>query len=125
MKRKKPSGHYNAPPSNRLRQVNELLRGELASEFTRELELPVGVIVTITRIVTAPDLHNATIYILVVPDNQSGTTLSTVRKQLRHIIHTISPRLVLKNLPKFNVEIDEAERKAQRIDSLLDSLNEN
>lgn len=124
MKRKKSSGHYSAPPSNRLRQVNELLRAELASEFTRELELPVGTVVTITRIVTSPDLRNATIYILVQPDNQSGTVLAIVRKKLRDMIHTVSHRIVLKNLPKFKVEVDEAERKAARVDELLDSLEE-
>lgn len=125
MKPKKPNAHYSAPPSNRLRQVNELLRSELASEFSRELELPADTVLTVTRVTTAPDLHTATVFISVLPDNQSGTVLTLVRKQMWHIMHAVGPRLVIKTIPKLTIVIDEAERRAARVDALLDSLDQN
>lgn len=110
--------------SDRIRQINELLRSELSLEFNRELELPEGSLVTITKINTAPDLHNATIFISITPIDKSGSILEAVRKQFPHIIQAIAPRLVIRTIPRFKIIIDEGERRAAHIDKLLDGLAE-
>jgi len=110
--------------SNSLNQVNELLRLELATALAKELELPHNVVLSITKVRTAPDLHNATVYISVVPDDQAGSVLNLVRKKLSHIMRSISGRLVLKNVPKIQIQLDETERAAARVEAILDKLKE-
>lgn len=107
---------------DRMRQVNELLRFELASEFSGVLDLPTGVVVSITKVIVSPDLHHANIFVSILPDNEAGSTLKLLRKQLSRVIDQAKPRIKLRHLPHFQVRIDETERKAQHIERLLDSL---
>lgn len=106
----------------RRQQINELIRTELAKEFSSTLELPAGSMVSITKVKTSKDLHYARIFISILPEQTSGSILTLVRKQLPRMIENASPRLVLRCLPKFAVVIDETERKAAHIEALLDSL---
>lgn len=103
-------------------QVNELLRNELAMEFMRSLALPEGVIASVTKVRTAPNLQHATVYVSIMPDKHTGTALAQIRKQLPSITKAIAPKLNLRKFPKVRIASDEAERSAAHIESILDSL---
>ncbi|MFA5995978.1 MAG: ribosome-binding factor A [Patescibacteria group bacterium] len=109
-------------PVDRLRQINELLRTELAREFRAVLELPTNVVVSITKVRTAKDLHTATIYLSILPDNYTGTALALIHKNFSRIIEQAIPRIKIRCVPKFRILLDETERKAAHIEKLLDSL---
>ncbi len=111
--------------SERIRQINELLRTELAIEFSRELELPDNCVVSITKIDTSPDLKNATICVSIIPDQKAGTILKILQKQLPHIKASIKSRITFRNLPKFRLKYDPTEKNASHIEQLLDSIKEN
>ncbi len=110
--------------SDRIRQVNELLRNEFALEFSRSLELPEGSVISITKVSTSPDMRNATIFVSILPDNKAGSLLKSIRTQLPSISREVASRVVLRSVPKIKVTIDDNERKAAHIESLLDSLKE-
>ena len=105
-----------------MRQINELLRTELAAEIMRSVDLPNDVFVSITKVDTSPDLHNATIFVSIVPDNKSGSSLEQIKKNLKNLATNVAPRLSLRTFPRLKVKIDEAERRASHIEALLDSL---
>lgn len=108
--------------ADRMRQVNELLRSELALQIQREVDLPEGVVVSVTKVKTSPDLRNASVLISIVPDNQSGTVLSLLKKRMKHIAGSVAPKLNLRTFPRLRIKIDEQERGAAHIEALLDSL---
>ena len=110
--------------ADRMRQINELLRSEIALHMQRDVELPDGVVVSVTKVNTSPDLRNATVLVSILPDNQTGSVLEIIRKQLPHVASTIAPKLSLRIFPRLKVMIDNQERSAAHIEALLDSLKE-
>lgn len=110
--------------SSRIRQVNDLLRVDFASAIQRLVELPPGVVVSVTRVHTTADLHHATIFISILPDHQSGSTLRLIKQHFRDIISSVVDQLSLHHIPHFHLKLDDTERLAARLDSLLDSLHD-
>lgn len=111
--------------ANRMDQINELLRVQIAQEFITGVELPAGTIVTVTRVRTAPDLKHASVMITVLPDNLTGSTLTLIKKTLPEISRNVSQRVNLRKFPKLKVIIDGTERSAAHIEALLDSISDN
>lgn len=109
-------------PPDRMRQINELLRNELAVEIHRSLDLPTDVFVSITKVKTAPDLHNATVFVSILPDNQTGSVLTMLQKNIKMLANEIAPRLNLRHFPRLRVQLDETERQAAHIEHILDTL---
>ena len=64
--------------SNRILQINELLRQELAALVSREIYLRDGLI-TVTKVKCSPDLKNASVRISVLPENFSGSALRELK----------------------------------------------
>ena len=111
-------------PPDRIRQINELLRNELAAEIHRSLNLPTNVFVSITKVKTAPDLHNATVYVSILPDSKTGSVLQLLEKKIKWLGHEIMPRVSIKHFPRLHVRLDETERQAAQIEHLLDTLHQ-
>ncbi|MDP3971040.1 MAG: ribosome-binding factor A [bacterium] len=111
--------------ANRMDQINELLRSELALQISRSVELPDGSVVSITKVRTSPDLRHASVFVTIMPDKLSGTILKTLKKELFNIGQEIAPKLSLRNFPRLQVKIDETERSAAHIENLLDKIKEN
>ena len=111
-------------PSSRIRQVNELLRLDFANAIQRLVELPPGVVVTVTRVHTTADLRHTTVFISILPDHQSGSTLRLIKQRLKDIISSVVEQLSFHHIPHFHVKLDDTERLAARLDTLLDSLRD-
>ena len=111
--------------ADRMRQINELLRTELSTALLRDVELPENAVVSITQVHTSPDLHHATVLVSILPDQLTGTILAQLRRELPHIMKELGPRLVLRNIPKMHLKLDETERSAARIEAILDSIKKN
>jgi ribosome-binding factor A len=56
--------------TNRIPKVNELIKREISRMILREIEFPIGALVTVTRVETSSDLKESSIYISVLPDNK-------------------------------------------------------
>lgn len=111
-------------PHDRMRRINQLLRDELAAEIHRSLDLPPGVFVSVTKVKTAPDLHNATVYVSILPDNQTGSVLRILQNHIKELSTQIAPRLTLRFFPRLYIKLDETERQATHIEHILDSLSD-
>ena len=48
---------------DRIDQVNELLKRELAQAIIQTVEVPAGVLITVARVKTSRDLHYATVWV--------------------------------------------------------------
>lgn len=112
--------------SNRIPKVNELLKHEVGAAIQRELEMPLGVLVTITRAQTEADLKTAKIFIRIYPENHSAGALDYLRKNARALQRGVNRRLQMKFVPELSFyldkEGDETEEKEYEIEKILDSL---
>lgn len=109
--------------SRRLDQINELLRGELASAASGGLELD-GCLVTILYVKTSPDLKNATVGISVLPENMTGSALKELRRRGGAFGRELGKKMKIKKIPRFNWVIDKNIRRAQEIEDCIKDIHE-
>lgn len=107
--------------SDRVRQVNELLRRAIAGIIQKEIELPVGSFVTITTVKTAPDLKSAVIFVTILPNALRGSVFAFLERKTVFIQSHVAKSVKLQFVPKLTFELDRGEIKAQRIYELLDT----
>ncbi len=111
-------------PSQRIRQINSQLRDYFATALMRMVELPQGVVVSITKVHTTADLHFCTIFLSIIPDTQTGSVLQLIRQNTHDLIEEVAGRITFRTIPRFKFVIDDTERKAQGIEQLLDSIKQ-
>jgi len=107
--------------SERILQINELLRKELAIIISKEIPLENGLI-TIIHAKTSADLKNATLLISVIPENLSGSALKNLRKNSSFFRSLLKKKLNLKYIPRLNWKIDPQERYALEMDKVFKNI---
>ena len=107
--------------SRRIQQVNELLRRELSTIITREVEF-FGTLITITIIETSSDLHYADVYFVVIPESASDDAIKKLNYSIFSIQQTLNKRLRMRPVPRIQFHIDREEQEAAEIDKILEGL---
>lgn len=108
--------------SQRTDQVESLIRTELGTIFTRDLEFPEGVLATVMDIECPLDLAHAIVWVAVNPADRSDEVITFLRSSSYEIQRQINSRLAMKIIPKLIFRADMTEEQAEDIDRLLDSL---
>ncbi|EKD76511.1 MAG: ribosome-binding factor A [uncultured bacterium] len=109
-------------PSQRIRQINTALRDYMATAIMRNVELPPGAVVSVTKVHTTADLHHAQVFLSIVPDNLAGSTLQIIKQHIHAIVSDVVDHITFRLVPQFHFKLDDTERKATQIEALLDSL---
>jgi len=113
--RKSKMTSFNDKP-NRVEKVSSLLKDKAADFFVQAI--PPTPMVTITRAKINPDFQRATIYISVYPDNDEQKTLEFLRRQRSDLTLYLKKNTRLGKIPFIDIELDQGEKKRQRIDQL-------
>jgi ribosome-binding factor A len=106
--------------SERLKQVNELLRSELALALNRYGVMP-DALITIAKVKCSSDLKNATVVVSVLPENKSGSALKLLRQNSALLARSLS-KLKIKYIPRLNWKIDSQARFASETDRFFNEL---
>ena len=106
----------------RVLQLNELIKRDLGAIISKEIELPDGCLVTVTRVQTTPDIKIAKIFISVLPENFRGTVLEILRKNNKNLHNQLKKQLKTKFTPNLQFLIDEQQAYANEIEKLLDEI---
>ncbi len=77
-----------------------------------------AVLLTVTQVKLSSDKEYATIYISVLPDNETDQTLAEARKRLRDLKTYLKEQTELRVIPWLSIELDQGEKKRQRLDKL-------
>lgn len=112
--------------TRRTERVNELLREELSALLVRGVKDPrVGQgLVTITEVVTAPDLKHATVYVshLGETPDRAGVLLG-----LSHAAHylqrELARRLDLRTIPELSFRFDPSIERGDRLAQLISQVS--
>jgi ribosome-binding factor A len=108
--------------SHRIDQINKLIQKNLGLIISREIEFPKGLIVSISKVVTGPDLKEARVYVSVMPEKMIPDAKKFLEKNKSVISKSLASTLTMKFSPKIEFKIDESIGKANRIEDILDSL---
>lgn len=110
---------------DRLDRVSELLRQEVSVLLERQVEVPPGVLATVTRVKVSPDLEQATVWLSVHPADRGPEVFEHVHREIRLIQRHLNRTLVMETVPRVRFVLDDGEDRAARIEHLLDSLGGN
>jgi ribosome-binding factor A len=103
----------------RLPQVNQLLQEELGSILLREFDLPDGVLVTVTRVVTSGNLQEAKVYISVMPEAKLQEVFGALGKNIYAMQQMLNKRLRMRPVPRIRWAVETKTSEAQKIEELL------
>ncbi len=108
--------------TDRMRRVNESIR-QVLSERLPELKDPRIGFVTVTGVVTARDLRQATVYISVLgSEKQRDKTLRGLEAAHSVLQSAIAHELKLKRTPQLAFEYDPSVERGVRMTKLIDDL---
>ena len=108
--------------TERMRRVNESVRQVLA-EALPELKDPRIGLVTVTGVVTAPDLRHATVYVSVLGNEKKRTaTLRGLEAAHGLLQSRLARQLRMKRTPQLTFEYDPSVERGVRMSQLIDDL---
>lgn len=108
--------------SHRLEQLASLIRHELGVLLPREVELPPGLLLTVTQVIVAEDLSLARVGVSVLPfirRREAFVVLTATRRELQRLVNQ---RLSTYRVPKLEFYLDETPERAANIEGILDRL---
>lgn len=108
--------------AKRIEQVNELVKEVVAGILLREVQFPDGVLVTVTRVVTSPDLHYADVFVTVFSsrgEDAQKEVLETLKKRVGEVQHGLNKSLRMRPVPRILFRIDDEEMRRERVEELL------
>lgn len=111
--------------TTRQKKFSRTLLKELSSLLQFEVPEFQGLLITVRYVRVTPDLQLARVYLTCFPENQIVRVLETLEKEYSRIRYQLGIRLrqVVRVIPDLEFYEDDTDREANRIYSLLDSLN--
>ena len=107
---------------NRLQRVNQLIKKELSQILLREIEFPSGVLATVTRVESTPNLIQTRVFISVMPEKKTSEVLQILNWQIYELQQKINKRLKMRPIPRIMFFEDKKTREAGRIEEILAEL---
>lgn len=106
----------------RLQKLNSLIKEEVGKLIQEEFDFKKGVLVTVTKAETSPDVTHARINISVLPESEEANVLKELKENIYHIQKLLNKKLVMRYVPKIRFVLDRSIKKAARIEELTQDL---
>lgn len=110
--------------SERILRVNQLIKKELGKILYKEVELPEGALVTITRVATTSNLIQARVYISTMPESQNNEVLTILNKSLYGLQQKLNKKINMRPMPKIIFVEEKTTAQAGRIEELLEKIKD-
>jgi len=109
--------------SQRTDRVDELLRQEIGTLLSKEVQDPRIGFATITDVETSPDLRHAKVWVSVIGQKADrDETLRALSDAMPFIRHELGKRLRIQRIPDLHVRLDDSAERGTRILHLLHEL---
>lgn len=110
--------------SRRLEKVNRHIQRTLGDIFLEEADIPVGALVTISRVDTTPNLKSAAVWLYIQPLGREEEVLAALKGQLYDLQGALNRALAMRPLPRIVLRIDHGGEHAQRIEKKLAEIRD-
>lgn len=108
--------------TGRMAKVNSMIQEVVGEILQREVEMPAGSLVTISRVDTAPNLRKTEVWLYILPDGYEEQVMSALKDHMYDIQGAFNREVSLHPLPRIVFEVDEGSRHAAEIDEKLEEL---
>lgn len=112
--------------SRRIERVNALLTEEIADLLRREIQDPrLSAMVSITGVATSPDLHNATVSVSVMGNEEEvQQTMAALRHAAGFLRREMGTRVRLRHIPELTFNLDTSIEQGARVLRLLKEIED-
>lgn len=108
--------------SERILKINQLIKAQVGQIILRNIEFPAGLLVTLTRVDTSPDLSWAKIFVAVMPDTGAKRAFEILRQNIYEIQGLLNKKLNMRFVPKIRFVQEIETRRAGRVEELLENI---
>ncbi|MDQ5976740.1 MAG: ribosome-binding factor [Patescibacteria group bacterium] len=105
--------------AHRVEKMNSLVREIFSALLEQEVSLKQGVLITIAKVDTTPDLRYTRVSVSVFPEQEEGYALATLRHEQSRLQKALNSKLSMKIRPRILIESDHTEQSADIIEKLL------
>jgi len=109
--------------SNDRHQRVESLIHELAATYIQH-EANTNPLITVTRVSTAPDYKNVTIFFTTIPEGREVDAQIFLKRHASELRHSIKKKSNLKIIPHLEFALDVGERHRQHIDDVFREIED-
>ncbi len=95
------------------------LREVFSDLLDQEISLKQGVLVTIAKVDTTPDLRYTRVSVSIFPEQEEGYALATLRHEQSRLQKALNSKLSMKIRPRIIILSDHTEQSADIIEKLL------
>lgn len=106
----------------RAQRFNKLIKKELGKIIFNFLDAQPGVLVTITQVLTNPNLFTSDIYISVYPLNEAKEILDKLNRSIYRVQQLLNRKLEVRPVPKIIFKHDKNPEEAAQIEKLLEEI---
>jgi ribosome-binding factor A len=111
--------------THRIERVNNLIRREISELIQRQVKDPrLDVFVTITEVVTSPDLKHAKVFVSCISGKQEEQKILSVLTAASGFLRTeLARNLTLRRIPELSFHWDDSIEHGDRILRLIDQVS--
>jgi len=106
--------------AERALKFNELIKKELGKIIFNFLEVKPGILVTVTQVLTNPNLFTSNIYVSVYPSSKAKEILDKLNRSIYQIQQLLNKKLEVRPVPKIFFKYDKNPEEAAQIEKLLE-----
>ena len=106
----------------RAQRFNELIKKELGKIVFNFLDAKPGVLVTITQVLTNPNLFTSDIYITVYPSSGAKEILDKLNSSIYQIQQLLNRKLEVRPVPKITFKHDKNPEEVSGVEKLLEEI---
>jgi ribosome-binding factor A len=108
--------------SERIVKINKHLQKVFGEILHEQADRPADVMVTISKVETAPNLKSATVWLYVFPIEQGEAVLTHLKNQMYDLQGAMNRELDMRPLPRLMLRLDHGAQHAESIEKKLASL---
>lgn len=107
--------------SHRVAQVESLIKRAVSQLLVRnDLGDPrIAGLISVTKVKVSPDLHDAYVWVSVLPEQYESRVIAALKHATRHIQAQIKKQIALPNMPHLDFRLDESIKKQAEIDAAI------
>jgi len=106
----------------RAEKFNELLKKELGKIVFEFLDVKPGVLVTITRVLTSPNLFTASVFVSVYPPEGAFGVMNKLNYTIYQLQQLLNKKLKVRPVPKIVFKLDKNPEEAGEIEKILEEI---
>lgn len=109
--------------SDRIVKINELIHSTMGELLERRVSWKHGVLVTVVRVDTTPNLRYTRVFVSVFPETETQYALETLRHERGALERELRERLATRPLPKLAFDLDTGNRGLDTIEKILKQIH--